>query len=126
MERWRGLKDLVQDAVDNGSRAVEHLQKHAAKLPFDLLEQIPPIAAPVRGIRLVHDTMVSGVHVAIRLVNRIAGYTVDGVLFVVEQQKERAGAPREGDASAPGEGEASAPGEGEASAPGAPDGRPMH
>ncbi|WP_434041070.1 MULTISPECIES: hypothetical protein [Sorangium] len=109
-ERWRGLKDLVQDAVDNGSRAVERLQKHAAKLPFDLLEQIPPIATPVRGIRLVHDTMVSGVHVAIRLVNRVAGYTIDGVLFVVEQQKEPAGTPGEGEAGAPG-------------APGAPDGR---
>ncbi|AUX48406.1 hypothetical protein SOCE26_099400 [Sorangium cellulosum] len=102
MERWRGLKDLVQDAVDHGSRAVERLQKHAAKLPFDLLEQIPPISAPVRGIRLVHDTMVSGVHVAIRLVNRVAGYTIDGVLFVVEQQKEPAGTPDEGEASAPG------------------------
>ncbi|KYF50986.1 hypothetical protein BE08_17320 [Sorangium cellulosum] len=102
MERWRGLKDLVQDAVDNGSRAVERLQKHAAKLPFDLLEQIPPISAPVRGIRLVHDTMVSGVHVAIRLVNRVAGYTIDGVLLVVEQHKEPAGTPGEGEASAPG------------------------
>ncbi|WP_437284641.1 hypothetical protein [Sorangium sp. So ce406] len=102
MERWRGLKDLVQDAVDNGSRAVERLQKHAAKLPFDLLEQIPPIAAPVRGIRLVHDTMVSGVHVAIRLVNRVAGHAIDGVLDVVEQQKGPAGTPGEGESSAPG------------------------
>ncbi|WP_438021118.1 hypothetical protein WMF18_19490 [Sorangium sp. So ce315] len=106
MERWRGLKDLVQDAVDNGSRAVERLQKHAAKLPFDLLEQIPPISAPVRGIRLVHDTMVSGVHVAIRLVNRVAGHTIDGVLFVVEQHKEPAGTPGEGQGSATGEGDA--------------------
>ncbi|WP_437735311.1 hypothetical protein [Sorangium sp. So ce1335] len=102
MERWRGLKDLVQDAVDGGSRAVERLQKHAAKLPFDLLEQIPPISAPVRGIRLVHDTVVSGVHVAIRLVNRVAGYTIDGVLFVVEQQEGPAGTPGGGEASAPG------------------------
>ncbi|WP_437522475.1 hypothetical protein WME79_31690 [Sorangium sp. So ce726] len=103
MDRWRGLKDLVQDAVDHGSRAVERLQKHAAKLPFDLLEQIPPISAPVRGIRLVHDTTVSGVHVAIRLVNRVAGYTIDGVLFVIEQQqqKEAAGTPGEGEACAP-------------------------
>ncbi|WP_438022083.1 hypothetical protein [Sorangium sp. So ce233] len=109
MERWRGLKDLVQDAVDNGSRAVERLQKHAAKLPFDLLEQIPPISAPVRGIRVVHDTMVSGVHVAIRLVNRVAGYTIDGVLFVVEQQKEPAGTSCTGGAGAQAAGSVSVP-----------------
>ncbi|WP_437901784.1 hypothetical protein [Sorangium sp. So ce124] len=46
---------------------------------------------------------------AIRLVNRVAGYTLDGVLFVVEQQMESAGTAGEGEASAPGEGEASAP-----------------
>lgn len=93
MDRWRGLKDLVQDAVDHGSRSVERLQKHAAKLPFDLLEQIPPIAAPVRGIRLIHDTTLSGVHGAIRLVNRAVGGTVDVVLSLVEQKTRPAEAP---------------------------------
>lgn len=101
MERWRGLKDLVQDAVDHGSRAVERLQKHAAKLPFDLLEQIPPIKAPVRGIRLIHDTTLSGVHGAIRLVNRAVGGTVDVVLFLVEQKTRPAEAPDGGAAAAP-------------------------
>ncbi|WP_437967406.1 hypothetical protein WMF04_49005 [Sorangium sp. So ce260] len=93
MERWRGLKDLVQDAVDHGSRAVERLQKHAVKLPFDLLEQIPPIREPVRGIRLIHDTTVSGVHGAIRLVNRAVGGTVDVVLFIAEQRRRPAESP---------------------------------
>ena len=93
MDRWRGLKDLVQDAVEHGSRSVERLQKHAAKLPFDLLEQIPPIKAPVRGIRLIHDTTLSGVHGAIRLVNRAVGGAVDVVLFLVEQKARPGEAP---------------------------------
>ncbi|WP_437833008.1 hypothetical protein [Sorangium sp. So ce1153] len=93
MERWRGLKNLVEDAVDHGSRAVERLQKHAAKRPFDLLEQIPPLRAPVRGVRLIHDATLSGVHQAIRLVNRAVGSTVDVVLDLVEQKRRPPGAP---------------------------------
>lgn len=88
MERWRGLKNLVQDAIDHGSRAVERLQKEAAKRPFDLLEQIPPIAVLVKGIREIHDTTVSSVHGVIRLVNRVAGDTVDAVLSRVAPEKE--------------------------------------
>jgi hypothetical protein len=87
MERLRGLKQLVQDAVDQGSRAVERLQKEAAKRPFDLLEQIPSIQVPVKGIREIHDTTVTGVHGVIRLVNRVAGDTVEVILSRIEQEK---------------------------------------
>ncbi|AUX26423.1 hypothetical protein SOCEGT47_069850 [Sorangium cellulosum] len=113
MDRWRGLKDLVVDAVDHGSRAVERLQKHAAKLPFDLLEQIPPIKAPVRGIRLVHDTALSGVHGAIRLVNRAVGGTVDGILFLVEQKRRPPEAPGDSAGGAPDDSAGGAPGDGQ-------------
>jgi hypothetical protein len=93
MERWRGLKDLVQDAVDHGSRAVERLQKEAAKRPFDLLEKIPQIALPVKGIREIHDASVSSVHGVIRLVNRVAGDTVDVVLARLAQGRAQAEPP---------------------------------
>lgn len=90
MDRWRGLKALVQDTVEHGSRAVERLQKETAKRPFDLLEQIPPLQLPVKGIREIHDVAVSGVHGVIRLVNRVAGDTLDVVLDGIEQRKEPA------------------------------------
>ncbi|AGP42062.1 hypothetical protein SCE1572_50725 [Sorangium cellulosum So0157-2] len=101
MERWRGLKDLVQEAVEHGSRAVERLQKHAAKLPFDLLEQIPPIQAPVRGIRVIHDTTLSVVHGTIRLVNRAVGATVDVALVLLEQKARPAETPDRSACAAP-------------------------
>lgn len=87
IQQWRGLKALVQDAVDHGSRAVERLQKEVASRPFDLLEQIPQIKTPVRGIREIHDTAVSSVHGMIRLVNRVAGETLDAVLDAVPDEK---------------------------------------
>jgi hypothetical protein len=96
MQRWRGLKALVQDAVEHGSRAVERVQMDVAKLPFDMLEQIPQLQVPVKGIREIHDTAVAGVHGMIRMVNRVAGGTIDVVLDVVEERQGRENAKGEG------------------------------
>ena len=90
MQRWRGLKALVQDAVEHGSRAVERIQMETAKKPFDLLEQIPPLEVPVKGIRAIHDTAVGGIHGMIRLVNRVTGDTLDVVLTALERHAEPA------------------------------------
>lgn len=90
MNRWRGLKALVVDAVEHGSRAVEHIQKETARRPFAILEQIPPLRAPAKGIHEIHDTAVAGVHGMIRLVTKVVGGTLDVVIDVVEHRKERA------------------------------------
>jgi hypothetical protein len=87
MQRWRGLKALVVDAVEHGSRAVERIQIETAKVPFDILQQIPPIEAPVKGVRLVHDTAVGAIHGMIRVVNRGAGATLDVVLDAIERHE---------------------------------------
>jgi hypothetical protein len=90
MQRWRGLASLVVDAVEHGSRAVEHIQKETARRPFAILERIPPIAAPARGVHLVHDAAVSGVHGAIRLVNQAAGAVIGAAIDVIELRRELA------------------------------------
>jgi hypothetical protein len=90
VNRWRGLKALVVDAVEHGSRAVEHIQKETARRPFAILEQIPPLRAPAMGIHAIHDTAVSGVHGMIRLVTKVVGGTLDVVIDVVEHRNERA------------------------------------
>ncbi|AKT43082.1 hypothetical protein [Chondromyces crocatus] len=87
MERWRGLKSLVQDAVEHGSRRVERVQKELARRPFAVLEQIPAIAVPVKGIHEVHDLVVSSTHDVIRLVNRVVGDSLDVVMETVERQR---------------------------------------
>jgi hypothetical protein len=92
MERLRGLKSLVVDAVEHGSRAVERIQKETVGKPLDLLEQIPPLAVPVKGIHEIHDTAVSGIHEVIRLVNRVTGDTLDVVIAAVEKRQAEAAA----------------------------------
>jgi hypothetical protein len=84
MKRWRGLKRLVKEAVDHGSRAVEKVQIETARLPFDILEQIPPLRGPVKGIRVVHNLSVAGVHGAVRLVNHLVGEVLEVVIDVVD------------------------------------------
>ncbi|MFO0760534.1 MAG: hypothetical protein U0359_28900 [Byssovorax sp.] len=88
MKRWRGLKSLVVDAVEHGSRAVEKVQIETMKLPFSLLEQVDPIKVPVQGIREIHDTAVTGVHGMIRLVNKVVGATLDVVIDEVEKRQD--------------------------------------
>lgn len=69
--RLRGLFELVTDVVEHGSRAVEQVHKATAARPFDILAQIPPLAAPSALVRIVHDASVSGVYGSIRLVNKL-------------------------------------------------------
>jgi hypothetical protein len=84
LKRWRGLKSMVQDGVEHGSRAVERVQIRMAKIPFDLLERVPVVKVPASGVRLVYNTAVSGTHEVIRLVNKVVGDTIDVALDQVE------------------------------------------
>jgi hypothetical protein len=86
MQRWRGLKSLLVDAVEHGSRAVERVQMETAKVPFDLLEAVPPIAVPVKVVHAIHDASVAGVHGSIRLVARAVGQAADAVIDVIESR----------------------------------------
>lgn len=104
MRRWRGLKSLVVDAVVHGSQAVEHLQLETARLPFAILEQIPPLTLPVKGIHAIHDTSVKTTHEIVRLVTRAVGDTLEVVLDVVEARRGEGDAEPAERASVDGEG----------------------
>jgi hypothetical protein len=87
LKRLRGLKALVQEAVEHGSHAVERVQKETADRPFTILEAIPPIALPARGVHVVYDLTVSTTHVAIRLVTRLVGVGLDVALDVADREE---------------------------------------
>jgi hypothetical protein len=73
VKRWRGLKDLVEDAIDHGSRAIEEVHTQAGRWVFDVLERVPALATPARLARSVHETVVARTYATIRLVNRAIG-----------------------------------------------------
>ncbi len=93
--RVQGVKDLVQDAVDHGSAAVQDIHEVLAARPFRILEQIPPIRGPVRGVRLVHDAVLRAVYGSIRLANRAAGAVADEVIEGRKQDGEGEAEPDE-------------------------------
>lgn len=83
--RWRGLKDLVQDAFENGATAIEKVHLGTAKRTFDVLELVEPLRAPIEGIREIHDTTVKGIYEIVRVVNRSVGKSIDAVFDVTDR-----------------------------------------
>ncbi len=90
MSRIRGWKDLVQDGVDVVSRTVEKTHRNIARKPFDVLEAIPGVDVPTKGVRVVHDAVLTGVYGSIRLVNRLVGGVADVVIDAVASESESA------------------------------------
>jgi hypothetical protein len=95
MKRWKGLRALLTDAVEQGTSAVERVHRATAARPFDILDHIPGVAPGSRAVRLVHDVTVAGVYETIRQVNRVVGATLSTAIDVVE----KAGAHPAGDAT---------------------------
>ncbi len=78
----KGLKALVQDAVEQGSRAVEKIQLETARRPFVVLEHIPAIAGPAKVVHMIHDASVGVTHAMIRGITALVGKTLDVALDV--------------------------------------------
>jgi hypothetical protein len=83
-DRLRGLRALLEDAVDQGTSAVERVHKATAARPFDVLDHVPVVAPVARGVRVVHDATVAGVYEAIRQVNHLVGVTLAVAIDVLE------------------------------------------
>lgn len=92
LERVRGLRALVQDAVEHGASAVEKVHLATAARPFRILQAIAPLSGPVRAIRVIHDLSVTTVYGSIRLVNRGVGAALELAIDAVEAGAEQ---PRE-------------------------------
>jgi hypothetical protein len=84
MEQLRGLRALIEKAVDQGTAAVERVHRATAARPFAVLDAIPPVALPARGVRVVHDAILDTVYGSIRQVNRVVGGTLALAIDVIE------------------------------------------
>jgi hypothetical protein len=84
LSRWRGLTALIADTVEHGASAIERVHLATARRPFWLLEQIPGIAEPAKGIHAVHDMIASGIYQQVRFVSRVAGEVIDAALEVFD------------------------------------------
>lgn len=92
LKRLRGLRSLVGDVVEHGSKAVQDVHIATAARTFTVLEAVPPIAAPAKVVHAVHDLSVSSVYGMIRLVNRAVGATLDVAIDIAETDPPAAAA----------------------------------
>jgi hypothetical protein len=88
-DRLRGLKSLVADAVEHGSSAIEKVHVATAARPFAVLEHIPPLAAPTKIVRVVHDTSVSVTYESVRVVTRVVSSALGVVIDELERNEAR-------------------------------------
>ena len=102
LNRLRGLRTLLEDAVEHGTSAVERVHRATAARPFEVLDLIPPVAPAARGVRVVHDATVAGVYETIRQVNHLVGVTLSAALDLYDEVTDE-GAPASAHAPAPDE-----------------------
>jgi hypothetical protein len=110
LSRWRGLKDLVVDAVDRGAAEVEKVHRDSVRLPLQLIARVPRLAGPARAVAGIADTALAATYGSVRLATRAAGAIAAVGLTVAEQVAAAREADRRGAAPGPG---ASTPGPGE-------------
>ncbi|AKF85468.1 hypothetical protein SAMN05443572_111235 [Myxococcus fulvus] len=87
MNRLRGVKDLVRDAVEQGATAVERIHRSSAAKPFQVLRFIPALDAPVGVLQSLQDTALAGTYGMVRWVNRAVDGTLDVALDLVEHHQ---------------------------------------
>jgi hypothetical protein len=78
--RWRGLSALIGDVIEHGATAVERIHMATARRPFQIIELIPPIAAPTKLVHGIHDAIVTNTYNQIRWVNSTVQKVVQAAL----------------------------------------------
>jgi hypothetical protein len=86
MKRWRGLKDLVEDAVVHGSAAIQTVHQAVARKPLLIIERVPSLAPPARTVRVVQDLFIEGTYGAVRLVTRAVGSAAGAIIDALEER----------------------------------------
>jgi hypothetical protein len=90
-ENWRrirGLRRLIHDGVERGADFVEKHHRRTAEKPFQVLESIKPIAAPIRAVRSVHDGVLSLTYGSIRAINQVAEVADSWLVDTLEPTEE--------------------------------------
>jgi hypothetical protein len=78
--RWRGLTDLLQDAVHHGTAAVERVHQSVARTPWELMARVPPLAPAAREAAAWQARIIGATYGSIRAVNAVAGAVVGACL----------------------------------------------
>ncbi len=82
-----GLVDIVQEAIDKGTRSVEVIHKAILDQPFNVIEKIAPLEGPAKKVRAIQDRTIGTVYGVIHTVNAEVGKFAKDLLASLEKPK---------------------------------------
>lgn len=88
LQRWRGLKGLIHDAVDRTTELVDEGHESTSRTVMRVLDAVPPLAEPARAVDGVRRVTTRGVLGTIRVVNRLVEALTDVGLDAAERAIE--------------------------------------
>ncbi|HSY29018.1 MAG TPA: hypothetical protein VK832_16030 [Burkholderiaceae bacterium] len=88
-KQLRGIKDLIQDAVDAGVDATEQMHLVIARKPYAALEKIEALAGPVHVVERVQNTITVGVYQSIRAINKLSATIATGIIDHIERSADK-------------------------------------
>jgi pimeloyl-ACP methyl ester carboxylesterase len=88
LQRWRGLKGLIHDAVDRTTELVDEGHESTSRTVLRVFDAVPPLAEPARAVDGVRRVTTRGVLGTIRVVNRLVEAVTDVGLDVAERVVE--------------------------------------
>ncbi|KPA12809.1 histone [Candidatus Magnetomorum sp. HK-1] len=85
MTKLRGIKDLVQAAIDKGATSVEEVHMSIANMPLNVLEKVSLLESPAKEIKKIHEKSVGSVYNLIRKINNEAGEIAETLINKAEK-----------------------------------------
>ena len=89
MSKLTGLVELVEEAIDKGTTAVEEVHKAIVNEPLTLLKKIEPLEKIAQGVQDVQDQIIGNVYGVIRSTNQKVSEIAKDMLKKVETQGKK-------------------------------------
>ncbi|MDX1803270.1 MAG: hypothetical protein R3292_04260 [Alcanivorax sp.] len=90
VERIELLKDMIQEAIDDGATSVEEVHQHIGGLPFDALEKLGLFEEQASSLKDKHRKTIGLVYDTIRKVNQEVGSLISEQFASLEDARNAA------------------------------------